>query len=195
MANNFTTYTDDQLLGYYREDGDKRYLGELYKRYAHLVLGLCLKYLKDEEKARDAVVDIFELIMEKLLHNDVLFFRSWLYIVAKHHLLRIIRKNKESIEVSMPGDEIISGNFMENGEEIAPNTELEYVEVREQQLHEALSELKEDHQVCIRQFYFEKRSYAEIASATGFDLKQVKSFIQNGKRNLKLILEEKRFYK
>lgn len=194
MSARLRSLSDDNLLEAYRNNGDKQYVGELYKRYAHLVLGLCFKYLKDEEKARDAVVDIFELVMKKLLETDVVFFRSWLYVVARHRLLYIIRQDKKLMEVSLPPDDFFAENFMENGGEMSPNGELDHVEVREQQLHEAIDMLKDEQQVCIRQFYFEKRSYADIASATGFDIKQVKSYIQNGKRNLKLILEEKRLY-
>ena len=194
MVQALSTYSDDRLLEEYRSTADKRLVGELYKRYAHLLLGLSIKYLKDEEAAKDAVVDIFELIMEKLLHNEVIFFRSWLYMVAKNHLLRRLQKNKNSREVLLPSEEFFAGKFMENGEEMSPNRELELVDVREQQLHEAINALKEEQQVCIRRFYLEKESYTDIASATGYDIKQVKSAIQNGKRNLKLLLEEKRIY-
>jgi len=192
--NRFQKYTDDDLLAQFRADGDKVWVGELYKRYAHLVMGLCFKYLKDEESARDAVVDIFELIMEKLLLNDVIFFRSWLYTVSRHHLLRQIRKKQSSREHTLPVDDVFGENIMENSDGMSLNSELEWLDVREQLLHDAINDLKEEQKGCIRDFYFEKRSYTDIALATGLDVKQVKSHIQNGKRNLKLYLQEHKVF-
>ena len=57
-------------------------------------------------------------------------------------------------------------------------------------LESAIEELKDEHKKCLIHFYLKKKSYDEVATITGFDLNQVKSFIQNGKRNLKLILEK-----
>ena len=56
-------------------------------------------------------------------------------------------------------------------------------------LESCIKKLKADQKICIEQFYLEKRCYQEIVEKTNIELKKVKSFIQNGKRNLKICLE------
>jgi RNA polymerase sigma-70 factor (ECF subfamily) len=58
-------------------------------------------------------------------------------------------------------------------------------------LEEAIQELSEEQKLCVNLFYLQKKSYQQITDRTGFTLMQVKSYIQNGKRNLKIILEKK----
>lgn len=58
-------------------------------------------------------------------------------------------------------------------------------------LEEAMQHLKKEQKTCIRMFYLQRKSYQSIAEETGFNLLQVKSYIQNGKRNLRLLLEKK----
>jgi RNA polymerase sigma factor (sigma-70 family) len=93
MKASLHTYTDAALIELYRLKNDTVYVGELYKRYSVLVYGLCYKYLKDEHDAEDAVTEIFEIILEKLKSHEVGFFRSWLFMVCKHHLIRKSQKN------------------------------------------------------------------------------------------------------
>lgn len=164
------------------------FVGILYTRYSHLVLGLSLKYLKDEDEAKDAVMQIFERLMIDLLKHEITYFKSWLYTYSKNHCLLIIRtkqsKLKKEIDLQIHAD-----SFMETENELHPNT----AEEKEKQytaLELAINELNEDQKKCIELFYLQNKSYNEIVDITGFSQNEVKSFIQNGKRNLKIKLEK-----
>jgi RNA polymerase sigma factor (sigma-70 family) len=185
MGTTYTTYTDAELVERYKKEAGTVYAGELYKRYSLLVYGLCYKYLKHEEDAKDAVTEIFEIVLDKLKTHEVVFFRSWLFMVSKNHLMRKKLKNNalETIDI-----ENIPEKFMENGEDLSLN-------IREHEsalLQQALSNLNDEQRTCIELFYYKQKPYQEVASITGYDLNKVKSAIQNGKRNLKLFMEEKK---
>lgn len=172
--------SDSDLVKQYRESGDLRILGELYSRYMHLVYGLSLKYL-DREDAQDAVTSIFEKIGSKLLDSEITYFKSWLYQVSKNHCLEILRKRSGK-------KEIISSEIVEMQAELHHNDEID-LEGDLQLLEKCIEQLKKDQQTSVRLFYLENKSYQEVSDNTGFDLKKVKSQIQNGKRNLRICME------
>lgn len=183
----YNQYSDNELITEYKNTQNNVFIGILYKRYAHLVLGLSLKYLKDEDEAKDAVMQIFEKLMKDLLRHKVEYFKSWLYIFSKNHCLMIIRnkqsKLKKEIDLQIHAD-----SFMETETVLHLNNEKD----KEQQyalLERAINELNEDQRRCIDLFYLKDKSYNEISDITGYTLNEVKSFIQNGKRNLKIKLE------
>lgn len=185
MANQYNSLSDDALVKLYQKELNTMYVGELYKRYSLLVYGLCYKYLKHEENAQDAVTEIFEIILEKLKSHEVNYFKSWLFIVSKNHLMRLKAKNNslETIDI-----ENISEKFMENEEDLSLNIR----EHESELLQQAISNLTDEQRTCIELFYYQQKPYQEVASMTGYDLNKVKSAIQNGKRNLKLFMEEKK---
>jgi RNA polymerase sigma-70 factor (ECF subfamily) len=188
MAQLISAYSDNQLIELYQKTNNVDYIGELYKRYATLTYGLCFKYLLNEEDAKDAVTEIFEVLLEKLKTFEVTFFKSWLFIVAKNHLIK--KKNKNNLLKTIELDESAKNNtekFMEN----EPEMDLNIKEVKSERLQQALSNLNEEQRTCIDLFYYQQKPYQEVASITGYDLNKVKSAIQNGKRNLKLFMEEK----
>ena len=162
-------------------------MGILYKRYSHLVLGLSLKYLKDEDEAKDAVMQVFEKLLSDLLKFNIEYFKSWLYTFSKNHCLMIIRtkqsKLKKEIDIQIHAD-----SFMETESSLHPNSAAEK-EKQYTQLEKAIEELSLDQKKCIELFYLKEKSYNEIVEITGYSMNEVKSFIQNGKRNLKLKLE------
>lgn len=188
-TNNFSKFSDEDLIERYRHSHDGKYLGHLYMRYMHLVLGLCFKYFKNESLANDGVMDIYEIIAKELRKHNVENFKSWLYTVSKNYCLQEKRKDK-TIAKKQDAFEIFLNNSMEN------NQELHLIE-REQKeelllkLEAALPTLKEQQQICIRAFYIENKSYQEIADELNIKLMEVKSNIQNGKRNLKIKMTEK----
>lgn len=183
MPNLYSTYTDAKLVELYQKESNTACAGELYKRYSLLVYGLCYKYLKHETDAEDAVTEIFEIVLEKLKTHEVSFFKSWLFIVSKNHLMRTKAKNNslETIDI-----ENISEKFMENEEDLSLNIR----EHESELLQKAISNLNDEQRTCIELFYYKQKPYQEVASITGYDLNKVKSAIQNGKRNLKLFMEE-----
>lgn len=187
----YKDWEDLQLIVEYRKSGEKKYVGELYKRYSHLVYGLSLKYLKIHTDAEDAVINIFEILFTKLAEHQVLHFKSWLYILSKNHLLGITKSNDKWVTTSYE-EEVEKNNsiIMEKGEDIHLNDELvDEIENKESLVREAIVQLTEDQRKCVELFYYDKLSYNEIVERTGHDFNKVKSFIQNGKRNIKIFLE------
>lgn len=182
--------SDESLLRMYREKGDVDLIGLLFERYTHLVFGVCMKYLKDEEAARDAVMEIFEKLMDELAVREITFFKTWLYSVSRNHCLIKIRRQTGENDMRDHYSKINNAGIMEIAGEMHLNVVDNAMENILDKLQRALLRLNEAQQVCIRLMYLEKKSYREIAGITGFSLNQVKSHIQNGKRNLKNLIEE-----
>jgi RNA polymerase sigma-70 factor (ECF subfamily) len=180
--------TDEELITRFSLDGDLEALGELYSGYMHLVYGVCLKYLKEREESQDAVMHIFEKLIIEIPKQNIENFRSWLHVVTRNYCLMQLRSEK-SRDSKQREWTIDPGNFMETGYEMHP------IDRDENEMDEALADciekLKDEQKECIRQFYYENRPYSEIAVNLGVDEKKVKSYLQNGKRNLKLCLEQK----
>lgn len=174
---------ESEILSEYRNTGDLELLGNLYENYMPLVYGLCLKYFKDEEKSRDAVMQIFEELIQKLRIHEVVNFKSWLYTLARNHCLMAIRSSSKHDFVA------IDEYFMESELVLHLNKE-EIPEDRLILMEECMKTLSEEQRISLNLFYLEQKCYKEVSDLTGFDLKKVKSFIQNGKRNLKICIEK-----
>ncbi len=175
--------SDEELLSLYQSSHDLAWLSQLYLRYASLVYGVCLKYLRDREEARDAVMQIHEKLIESLLRHNIMNFRSWLYVNARNHCLMLLRsrKGKWQDEISISLVENESLQHPEAGMELEQNLE---------KLEKCIERLVEAQRRCVRLFYLQEKCYKEIGIETGLELNQVKSYIQNGKRNLKICMEE-----
>jgi RNA polymerase sigma-70 factor (ECF subfamily) len=176
--------TDQQLLERFYADQNNHWLGVLLQRYTLLLLGVCMKYLKNEEEAKDSVQQIFLKAITELHKYRVDYFKSWLYMVAKNHCLMKLRDKpgrqteiKEQMAVTPEEDDGIRAH-------LEKDRQLELMD-------ESLQELNNEQKLCVTLFYLEKRSYQEITEQTGFTMMQVKSYIQNGKRNLKILLDKK----
>ena len=180
MKNNskISDLTNEELLKIFLESGDVAYFGELYRRYVPLTYGLCLKYLNNTDAAHDAVMDIFENLIQKISKYEINNFHSWLYSVAKNHCLLMLRKEKQTSFVN------IEDAFVEN-EDFFTLIDKPQSEEEMAALAHCLETLPENQRSSINFFYIEEKSYADIVEITGFTLNNVKSFIQNGKRNLK----------
>ncbi|HYD91348.1 MAG TPA: sigma-70 family RNA polymerase sigma factor, partial [Flavobacterium sp.] len=150
--------TDQELISHFRTTGNADALGKLYMRYMALVYGVCLKHFNQPELAQDAVMDIYEHVNRKLPSHEVDNFPAWLYMVSKNHCLQILRRKNKSLTVSLdePG--------MQNGREWHQEDEAFELIVKadaEHILHGCIEDLPENQKLCIRLFYFEKKSYAE----------------------------------
>lgn len=184
MINKHEKYEDEYLLSKYMQSHDNEWLGILLQRYTVLVLGVCMKYLKNEEEAKDAVQQIFFTILQRIDRHQVSNFKNWLYTVAKNHCLMQLRKAKQTM-VDELKEEILEIEGEANTEPLEQKEQLfEWVEL-------ALEELNTEQKTCITLYYLEKHSYAQITTLTGFSGDQVKSYIQNGKRNLKNLIIKK----
>jgi len=158
-------------------------LGELYQRYMELVYGVCLKYFKEPEAAKDSVIQVFEELVSKLKKHEVENFRGWLHQVAKNHCLMQLRtpKNLKIVE--------FKAEFVQNEENVHLNGVLEKEE-NLQKMEYCLGTLTQDQQEAIRLFYLEGKCYNEIVEITGQDWNYVRSCIQNGRRNLKICMDK-----
>lgn len=183
----YDDWSDEALLDRFVETRDLKLLGSLYERYMHLVLGVCMKYLQNREDARDAVTHIFEKLITEIPRHEIGTFRSWLYVLTKNHCLMEIRSEK-SRHLKKEAWEVSERSFMESEPELHPLDEEHHEMSRA--LQKCMEQLKSEQKQCIRLFYYEDRSYREIASSLGMEEKKVKSYIQNGKRNLKICMEK-----
>ena len=176
--------TDRELLTRYRETGEMAILGELYQRYMDLVYGVCLKYYKEPEAAKDSVMQIFEELVSKLKKHEVENFKGWLHQVAKNHCLMQLRtpRNLKTVE--------LKSELVHNEENVHLNGVLDKEE-NFKKLEYCLGTLTNDQQAAIRLFYLEGKCYNEIVEITGQEWNQVRSFIQNGRRNLKICMESR----
>jgi RNA polymerase sigma factor (sigma-70 family) len=175
-------HTDESLLLQYRQTGDVAMLGALYENYMHLVYGVCLKYLKDEEQSKDAVMQIFEELVTKAARHDVKQFKSWLYVLSRNFCLMQLRSDKRHQTEKLD-------DIMEFADDLHPYNELEENMTA---LERCKEKLPEPQKVSIQLFYTDEKCYKEIADDTGYTMNEVKSYIQNGKRNLKICLEKNR---
>ncbi len=180
--------SDEELLMRFREGGDIGVLGQLYERYMHLVYGVCLKYLEEREQAKDEVMNIFEKLVTAVPGQEILNFKTWLYVVTKNHCLMLLRSRKsESVHIeSMLSDPTF---FMEKEAVMHPMEDEERIDMK--RLEECMAKLKDEQKSCIQLFYYEGCGYREIAERLEIEEGKVKSFIQNGKRNLRICLEAK----
>src|SRR5450755_1857176 len=176
-----TRLTDQEILRHFYADHNNEWLGALLERYTMLLYGVSMKYLKNPEEARDAVQQIFLKVITELHKYEVNYFSSWLYMIAKNHCLMMLRNQRRGISVDL----LAESAFETEDPDPLKNEGL----LRD--LEEALKHLNAAQKTCIRMFYLEKKSYQFITAQTGFTLMQVKSYIQNGKRNLRLLLEKK----
>jgi len=176
-----TNDTDDEVqLNNYRKSGDVAVLGKLFEQYVTLIYGVCLKYLKDEEDAKDAVMGIFEELIIKVKQHEIKQFRSWVYVLSRNYCLMKLRAGKRVEEISL--DEVV---------EFTPflHPEGSNREEAMKALERCMEKLNPTQKQSIDLFYLKEKCYKEIAEITGFTLNDVKSYIQNGKRNLKICLE------
>lgn len=179
-----TNEDEARLLEGYRTSGDVKLLGRLYDPYMQMVYGVCLKYLKNREESRDAVMQIFEKLVSALRSHEVENFKSWLYATSKNYCLMQLRSAK-----GKHFEDLTSADMEFNGvmhHEAEDERELEVT-----RLEKCIEELRDEQKRCVQLFYLEQKCYREISVATGFDDNKVKSYIQNGKRNLKLCMERR----
>jgi RNA polymerase sigma-70 factor (ECF subfamily) len=147
-----------------------------------LVYGVCLKYLKEPEEAQDAVMAIFEELVQKLKQHQVENVKSWLYTVAKNHCLMKLRQQKKMPVGKIPEE------FMQSEED----GHLKDVLDREEhfrQLDHCMEQLADNQRKVIELFYLQGKCYNEISAETGIEWNSVRSYIQNGRRNLKNCME------
>jgi len=193
--------SDEELVHRYRNSHETAYIGELYQRYTHLVYGVCMKYLHNEAEAEDMTMQIFEKLITDLKKHHITVFKSWLHMVVKNHCMMHFRKetnnDKKRTKLSFT---LGAGVENKEDEHLLEKEEKEKERKKEeedkefvlQHLKEGMDELKEEQRECIELFYVKDCSYNEIAAMTGYSINEVKSHLQNGKRNLKKYISSKK---
>lgn len=175
--------SDQELISRLKA-GDRHAEGEIFIRYSPLVMGLCLKYMKSTPKAEDMMMNLFEKLPQKVSSSKIENFKNWLFSVSRNECLMDLRKRK--IETS----DIETSLLYAEDETIKTLEAKINDDMKLKKMESAIEELKGEQKICIKMFYMNNASYDSIVQQTGFDLKKVKSSIQNGKRNLKIILEK-----
>lgn len=185
---NLNQESDIELIEKFRYSGDKNFVGEIFKRHSGFVFAICLKYVQDKEIAEELLMEIFESLFQKLMNHEVTNFKSWLHTLTRNHCLHYFRNTKyEQKHLGQITKEIKKN--VDFDEELYPDYSLK--EEKLVMLENNLNELKQEQRICVELFYLKEMSYAQIIDETGFSYKDVKSHIQNGKRNLKILFEKK----
>ena len=172
--------SDAELIRLYQDSEDLSYLADLFNRYIHLVYGSCLKYLKNEDDSKDAVMEVFEKLTTALLESEARNFSSWLYVIVKNHCLMVLRSQKRK-ETHLENMELSFS--LHHNNEVDIEEDLKALEI-------AMAKLPLEQNRCIDLFFLQQKCYKDIVQITGYELSKVKSYIQNGKRNLKKIMEK-----
>lgn len=174
--------TDLELIDQFKKTGSNDLVGLLFSRYTSLVYGVCLKYLKDREEAKDAVMQLFEKLLTTLKAHEVEHFKSWLYVTARNHCLMKLRAQKGKYT------EELSPFLMETSADV--HLEEDEMESNLGKLEKCIEKLGHEQKTCVKMFFLHEKCYKDITVLTGYELIKVKSFIQNGKRNLKICMEQ-----
>lgn len=181
----YSSLSDEDLILLYKKEKSNLIMDNIYKRYGHLLLAIAIKYIRNREEAQDIVMNLFEKLGDKIAKHDIQNFKSWLHTTLKNECLMHLRKTKK----------INSTATIENLENIVSELDSEeFYQTKEKvfnQLESSLAELKNEQRKSVELFYLENKSYVEIAEILNISLNNVKSAIQNGKRMLKLKMENK----
>jgi len=186
LNQNYNNHSDNDLINIFLKTGSNEVIGEIYQRYGHLVLGLCIKYLKNKDEAKDATLEIFAKLMVDLKKHEINLFKSWLYVYSKNYCLMQLRKRQSALKKELE----LQDNY-HLVVDYADEKHLDEKEKRIVMLEDAIKHLSKEQRSCVELFYLQNKSYQEIVELTGYNSNEVKSHIQNGKRNLKLKLENK----
>lgn len=169
---NQSTLSDEELVMAYKRDGKKSHIAVLYERYAQHLFGFSLKYLKDEEQAKDVVATIFSKLFDDLLRFEVKYFKGWILRVAYNKCIDRLSEEKKK-------------SFIEDQEWLEEDVSDEEIPLPDNEsLIRAMNQLKKEHRECLELFYLHGMSYQAVSEKLGYSLSKVKSYIQNGKRNL-----------
>jgi RNA polymerase sigma factor (sigma-70 family) len=180
--------TDQDLLDAFGKKQNLDDLAELYNRYIHLIYGVCLKYLKNKDDAQDAVMQVFEKLIGDVNRFEIKNFKSWLYVYARNFCLMKIRASKDGLSIK---DIETLEESMENELSVHPTDDENNLEDNLQSLEKCIETLIKEQKQCVSLFFLKEMSYKQIVEQTGFEINKVKSYLQNGKRNLKICMEGK----
>ena len=185
--------SDEQLVARYAQSNDIEIIGILYERYTHLLFTVSYKYLGNDADAEDNVMLVFEKLFELLKRSEVNNFKSWIYTITKNECLMHLRHRKAGDKVKDENLKNLDSEVMESAgpDHLLSNGDVEH---RIRYLETAINALSPEQKQCVELFYLDEKSYREVELITGYSYNEVKSHIQNGKRNLKQLMERMERY-
>jgi RNA polymerase sigma-70 factor (ECF subfamily) len=182
--NQHIDWSDERLIAAYLASEDACYVAELFGRYSDMIFGLCLKHLKDVQHSEDTSYELFEHLLIKLKTQNIQVFKPWLYRTASNLCLDKLRKSKNNIMVSLEDRFETARDTMDISADVS---EREALLAR---IDHCLQTLNDDQRQCIDLFYFQEKSYQDISEQLSISWATTRSYIQNGKRNLKICMEK-----
>ena len=183
------TFDDLQLVAHYKQTDNNECVGVLFQRYTHLIFGVCMKYLKDEDDAQDASMQIFEKLLKDLKKHEIQQFKAWLHMVCKNYCLMQLRSGASKLKRNKEMHKDLA-SFMESDVELHLSIENKK-EIQLTFMEECIKGLNQEQKLCVELFFLQEKSYQEVTEMTSYSMNNVKSFIQNGKRNLKNCIESR----
>lgn len=184
------TQSDTELMSRFRDTENLSLVSELFGRYTAMLYAVCVKYLRDRDDAKDAVMQVFEKLPGALKAHEITNFKSWLYVTARNHCLMQIRSRRGKMTEEISSQLMETDILLHQEDELDLPTGQAGLENNLSRLEKCIGELDNEQQRCVRLFFLEEKCYKDVATLTGYDLNKVKSYIQNGKRNLKLCMEK-----
>jgi RNA polymerase sigma-70 factor (ECF subfamily) len=170
--------SDEELFVRYKTEKSDACLNELWKRYSHLIKAAAMKYVKDREAAKDIEQQVMQKIVELPSDYSIEKFAAWIGVVVRNAALMSLREEKRMSTLSQ------ELRTHEEDDEKVIDEDIERMEKK-------LTLLNKAQQMCLRLFYLEDKSYREVGIISGYSQDEVKSHIQNGKRNMKNLLSKK----
>ena len=183
-------HADDELVKRFQQSGDDVYFDELFERYHPLVFGLCLNLTAHREDSKDLTLRVFQKTYDVLPNTTIERFDHWLLTMTRHECFDFIRQQAKERTHLLRWQEIQrkEDGFMLN----EAFRRLWYTEeiAQDKLLENGLADLTPPQQKCLNLFLYEYQSYQEIAHATGFSIREVKSHLQNGRLKLKRWIQQ-----
>ncbi|MEL6655687.1 MAG: sigma-70 family RNA polymerase sigma factor [Bacteroidota bacterium] len=175
--------SDEELVRQFQQSGDRFLLGLLLRRYSQSILGTCHYYLRQPQDAEDAAMEVCELIVRQLQKpKEIKRFKDWVFIIARNYCFRKLKDNKRLTELSTEWEKdfLNSDVQYELGDTLYVQEEALYARVDAE-----IQQLNEQQRLCLTAFYWQGEKYKDIAARYGMTTDEVRSAIQNGRRNLR----------
>lgn len=175
------------------KQGDENGFNFLYEETYKSKYYLALKYMQNEEAAKDVLQDAYIQAFRKLdtLENPEKF-ASWLGIIVANTAKNALQKKNPMLFSEIVGDqEEEEFEYQIEDESIENQPEIAYSQRETQELvHELIDSLSEEQRMCILMFHIEGQSISEIAESLGCSENTVKSRLNYGRKNIKGKAEE-----
>lgn len=175
------------------KNGEEAGFNFLYEETYKSKYYLALKYMQNEEAAKDVVQDAYIRAFEKLdtLENPE-SFSSWFGIIVANTAKNALQKQNPMLFTDIAKDsEQEEFEYQIEDESVQNQPEIAYSQKETQELvHELIDSLSEEQRMCILMFHIEGQSISEIAETLGCSENTVKSRLNYGRKNIKVKAEE-----